>query len=230
MKDRILITGASGFIGTNLLEDLYKKGYDVLNIDFNKPKIEERNSLWENIDIIDYDKFENAVLQYDPDYIIHLAARTDLDGKTLEDYSANTVGVENLMSIIHKLKKLKKIIITSSKFVTRNGYKIKSQTDYCPHTMYGESKVVTENKVWANKPQCDWCIIRPTSIWGPWFGVPYRNFFDIVMKRMYFHIGKIKCHKTYGYVGNAIYQIEQLLFNDTSDENNKVFYIGDEPA
>ena len=50
------------------------------------------------------------------------------------------------------------------------------------------------------------------------------------MKRMYFHIGKIKCHKTYGYVGNAIYQIEQLLFNDTSDENNKVFYIGDEPA
>ena len=230
MKDRILITGVSGFIGTNLLEDLYEKGYDVLNIDFNKPKIEERNSLWENVDITDYDKFENAVLQYDPDYIIHLAARTDLDGKTLEDYSANTVGVENLMSIIHKLKKLKKIIITSSKFVTRNGYKIKSQTDYCPHTMYGESKVVTENKVWANKPQCDWCIIRPTSIWGPWFGVPYRNFFDIVMKRMYFHIGKIKCHKTYGYVGNAIYQIEQLLFNDTSDENNKVFYIGDEPA
>ena len=47
---------------------------------------------------------------------------------------------------------------------------------------------------------------------------------------MYFHIGHIKCHKTYGYIGNAIYQIEQLLFNETPDENNKVFYIGDEPA
>ena len=52
----------------------------------------------------------------------------------------------------------------------------------------------------------------------------------MVMRRMYFHIGHIKCHKTYGYIGNAIYQIEQLLFNETPDENNKVFYIGDEPA
>ena len=29
MKDKILLTGASGFIGTNLLEDLITKGYEV---------------------------------------------------------------------------------------------------------------------------------------------------------------------------------------------------------
>ena len=52
----------------------------------------------------------------------------------------------------------------------------------------------------------------------------------MVMRRMYFHIGHIKCHKTYGYIGNAVYQIEQLLFSSTPDRNNKVFYIGDEPA
>ncbi len=227
---KVLITGASGFIGTNLLEDMLEKGCEVLNIDFNEPKIKERNGVWKNIDIIEYEPFEKAVLDFNPDYIIHLAARTDLDGKTVDDYKANTVGVENLMKIVEKLPDLKKIIIASSKFVTENGYKIKDQFDYCPHTVYGESKVITEKNVWANKPHCDWCIIRPTSIWGPFFGVPYRNFFDLVMKRMYFHIGHIECHKTYGYIGNAIYQIEQLLFNETSDENNKVFYIGDEPA
>lgn len=230
MSSRILITGASGFIGTNLLEELYNKGYEILNIDICNPKIKERNKVWKNVDITDYDAFERAVLDFGPEYIVHLAARTDLDGKTLDDYSANTIGVENLMKIIHKISNLKKIIIASSKFVTRNGYKIKDQFDYCPHTVYGESKVQTEKNVWANKPECDWCIIRPTSIWGPWFGVPYRNFFDMVMKRMYFHIGHIKCHKTYGYIGNAVYQIEQLLFNETTDESNKVFYIGDEPA
>lgn len=227
---KILITGASGFIGTNLLEYFLEKDYDVLNIDFNKPKIPERQNLWKNVDIRDYDSFEKEILEFNPEYIVHLAARTDIDGKTLDDYTANTVGVENLMKIIHKLPNLKKIIIASSKFVTRNGYKIKDQFDYCPHTVYGESKVETEKRVWGNKPDCDWCIIRPTSIWGPWFGVPYRNFFDMVMKKMYFHIGNIKCHKTYGYIGNAIYQIETLLFSETRDEENKVFYLGDEPA
>ena len=226
---KILLTGASGFIGTNLAEDLIEKGYDVCNIDFKEPKLKSRKDIWKNVDITEYESFEKAVIEYNPDYIIHLAARTDLDGKSVDDYSANTVGVENLMKIIKKLPALKKIIITSSKFVTTNGYKIKDQFDYCPHTKYGESKVKTEEAVWSNKPQCDWCIIRPTSIWGPWFGVPYRNFFDIVTKHMYFHIGHIKCHKTYGYIGNSMYQIESLLFAETPDESNKVFYIGDEP-
>jgi nucleoside-diphosphate-sugar epimerase len=228
MTSKILITGASGFIGTNLLEDLIEKDYKVLNIDFNEPKIKERKNVWKNIDITDYQKFRDAVIAFNPDYIVHLAARTDLDGKTIDDYLANTLGVENMMKIVRELPNIKKIVITSSKFVTCNGYKIKDQFDYCPHTIYGKSKVITENKVWANKPQCDWCIIRPTSIWGPWFGVPYRNFFDMIMHRMYFHIGNTKCYKTYGYIGNSIYQIEKLLFTETPDENNKVFYIGDE--
>ena len=227
---KILVTGASGFIGINILEDLINRGYEVLNIDWNVPKIPEHKKVWKEIDICNYEKFRKAVSDFNPDYLLHLAARTDLDGKTLEDYAANVQGVENLMKIVHELPNLKKVVIASSKFVTRNGYQIKNQHDYCPHTKYGESKVETELRVWGNEPQCDWCIIRPTSIWGPWFGVPYRNFFDMVMRRMYFHIGHIKCHKTYGYIGNAVYQIEQLLFTETLDENNKVLYIGDEPA
>ena len=227
---KILVTGASGFIGINILEDLINRGYEVLNIDWNVPKIPEHKKVWKEIDICNYEKFRKAVSDFNPDYLLHLAARTDLDGKTLEDYAANVQGVENLMKIVHELPNLQKVVIASSKFVTRNGYQIKNQHDYCPHTKYGESKVETELRVWGNEPQCDWCIIRPTSIWGPWFGVPYRNFFDMVMRRMYFHIGHIKCHKTYGYIGNAVYQIEQLLFTETLDENNKVFYIGDEPA
>lgn len=230
MKEKIIITGASGFIGTNIMEDLLMKGYEVINFDHVKPKNLNLINLWENLDIRDYEKFRLAVLAFRPDYILHLAARTDLKGKNLEDYDSNIIGVENLMKIVYELPKLKKIIITSSKFVTRNGYKIKDQFDYCPHTIYGESKVETEKIVWKSTPQCDWCIIRPTSIWGPWFGVPYRDFFDLVMRGMFFHIGHIKCNKTYGYIGNAVYQIEQLLFNATLDQKNKVFYIGDEPA
>ena len=114
MSEKILLTGASGFIGTNLLEDLLAKGYEVKNLDWNEPKIPARKNLWENVNIINYEDFEKAVVGFNPDYIVHLAARTDLDGKTLEDYDQNITGVENLMKIIHKLPNLKKIIITST--------------------------------------------------------------------------------------------------------------------
>ena len=169
------------------------------------------------------------VISFSPDYIIHLAARTDLNGKSINDYSANTAGVSNLMKIIHELPNLKKLIVTSSMLVCHTGYYPKDQFDYAPNTLYGESKVETERIVWDNKPQCDWAIIRPTSIWGPWFGVPYRNFFDMVISRKYFHIGRKSCTKTYGYIGNAVYQIEQILFHETLNEDQKVFYIGDNP-
>ena len=225
---KVLITGGSGFIGTNLLLFLIEK-YEILNIDIRESNLTELQKYTSIVDITNYENFRNVVIGFSPDYIIHLAARTDLNGKFIYDYSANTVGVSNLMKIIHELPKLKKLIVTSSMLVCHTGYYPKNQFDYAPNTLYGESKVETEKILWDNKPQCDWAIIRPTSIWGPWFGVPYRNFFDMVISRKYFHIGRKSCTKTYGYVGNAVYQIEQILFHETLNEDQKVFYIGDNP-
>ncbi|ADV44133.1 NAD(P)-dependent oxidoreductase [Bacteroides helcogenes] len=225
---KILIIGSSGFIGTNVVL-AFKDRFDILCIDLQPPKVKVLNDVWIKVDITDLKAFRQVVVESNPDYILHLAARTDLDGRELGDYAANIVGVRNLMKIASELTSLRKIVITSSMLVCHTGYYPKNQFDYAPSTMYGESKVETENAVWNNKPQCDWAIIRPTSIWGPWFGVPYRNFFDMVMSHCYFHIGRKSCTKTYGYVGNAVYQIEQILFNETRDENRKVFYIGDNP-
>lgn len=225
--EKILVTGGSGFIGTNLVEFFFERRYCVLNIDIEEPKKSEYNFNWKKIDITDKVAFENAVVEFQPDYIVHLAARTDLNGKSIEDYAANTVGVENLMHIIKKLPDLKKVIVAASMLVCSLGYQPKHQRDYHPTTFYGESKVITENIVWGNKPKCDWAIIRPTSIWGPWFGEPYRNFFDMVKSKHYFHIGHKSCTKTYGYIGNAVYQIKSLLFTDTYSEDKKTFYIGD---
>ena len=185
---KILITGASGFIGTNLLESL-RKDFNVINVDFRAPRNKEHIGYWQDVDIVDFNSLYKVATDFNPDYIVHLAARTDLDGKTLEDYNANTIGVENVLKVASELPNLKKIIITSSMLVCKAGYMPKTQSDYNPTTVYGESKVRTEQITWNNPPRCDWAIVRPTSIWGPWFGVPYRNFFDMVRSRMYFHIG-----------------------------------------
>ncbi len=226
---KVIITGASGFIGTNLL-DYLKERYEVLNIDNTQPLNADQRDYWRQVDITNLNALETVICDYNPDYIVHLAARTDLHGKCVDDYAANSVGVENILKVAAKLHNLKKIIITSSMLVCYTGYIPKNQFDYAPTTIYGESKVLTEKIVWDNKPQCDWAIVRPSSIWGPWFGDPYKNFFDMVMAKRYFHVGRRSCTKTYGYVENVVYQIERILFADTTDENNKVFYLGDTTA
>ena len=192
---KVLITGSSGFIGTNVVL-AFKDRFDILCIDLQPPKIKSLEDVWIKVDITDLKAFRQAVVEFNPDYILHLAARTDLDGRELGDYAANIVGVCNLMKIANELFSLKKIVITSSMLVCHAGYYPQNQFDYAPKTIYGESKVETEKAVWANKPMCDWAIIRPTSIWGPWFGVPYRNFFDMVLKHRYIHIGHRSCTKT----------------------------------
>lgn len=224
---KYVVTGGSGFIGTNLISDLLKQGNEVLSIDIQNPKLSEQQSIFKKIDLLDDENLEKAVLEFNPDYVIHLGARTDLNGKTLEEYDANIQGVKNLLQILEKLPSLKRVIFASSMYVCRPGYSPKNYDDYQPHTIYGQSKVMTEKIIKEANPEYEWTIIRPTSIWGPYFGEPYNLFFKIVLGRKYFHMGAKACKKTYGYIDNFNYQLKTFLNADASLVNKKVFYLGD---
>ena len=223
----ILITGASGFIGTNLLQYYIEKKYNVLNLDFNMPQNIELKRYWQNIDITKYIELENAILQFSPHYIIHLAARTDLKGKNINDYDSNTIGTQNLIRILNQTPSVKRVIFTSSMLVCKPGYIPNHKTDFAPSTIYGESKVLMEKIIRESAHNYEWVIVRPTSIWGPGFGEPYRNFFDMVISKRYFHIGEKSCTKTYGFVENLIYQIDSILNAPVEQIQGNVFYLGD---
>ena len=222
---KLLITGGTGFIGSNLVKYYLDNDQNILIVDLKIPSYKIDDNIWIKADIRNYNQLEPIIINFNPDYIIHLAARTDLDGKTLDDYSSNTLGTQNLLKISDKLTNLKRVIFTSSMLVCRPGYIPTNEFDYAPSTVYGESKVEMEKIIREHNPKYSWCIIRPTSIWGPGFGVPYRNFFDMIINRRYVHFGK-ETTKTYGYIGNAIYQINAILNTDSSIEK-QVFYIGD---
>lgn len=228
---RILITGGSGFIGTNLVNTLRgNKDIELLNIDIAKPKIGEHAGIWRQTDLRDKASLTDAVKDFSPDYVIHLAARTDLNGKTLQDYDANMSGVSNLLDALDASASVKRAVFASSMYVCEPGYMPLNFEDYKPHTLYGESKVETERRIKERNPEYTWSIIRPTSIWGPWFGEPYDKFFHIVLNHMYFHMGKRACRKTYGYVDNAVYQIMSILRADADAVNRQVYYLGDYEA
>jgi len=228
---KILITGGSGFIGTNLIEHITKDGAEsLLNLDIHAPKINAHNRFWKHLDIRNNEELRQAIVEYKPEIVIHLAARTDLRGAKLCDYDANMNGVSNLLRALDEAGSVQRAVFASSMYVCEPGYIPQNFDDYAPHTLYGESKVETEKRIKKANPLYTWSIIRPTSIWGPWFGEPYNNFFRVVMKRMYFHLGRKACRKTYGYIDNAVYQIESILKADAENVNGNVYYIGDYEA
>lgn len=226
LNNKIIITGGSGFIGINLIEELLEKNFEVLNIDVKPPTKLSHIKHYQHSDINNYELFYQKVLDFKPQFVIHLAARTDLNGTNIASYKTNILGTQNLIACLNNIPSIKKVIYTSTMLVCKAGHQPDSETDYCPDTVYGESKVLMEQLIREAKHNyADWVIIRPTSIWGPWFSKPYRDFFDMVKKNIFLDIGIKSATKTYGYVENSTFQIiEILLSNKTS---GSTYYIGD---
>ena len=223
--NKFLVTGSSGFIGTNLINRLKVLGSQVLGIDKKEP-IASNTDVHQNCDLNDYLTLQKIIKDYQPTIIIHLAARTDLDGTCLADYKDNTEAVDNLCKAIIEGGSCQKVLFASSMLVCVAGYVPKNRTDYCPSTIYGESKVITENIINSYVEKLpSHTIFRPTSIWGTYFKEPYRNFFDMVLAQRFIRIGSCSAKKTYGYVENSCNQILSLSSYEDSDD---VYYIGDE--
>ncbi len=227
---KILITGGSGFIGTNLAQYYLDLGFEISNVDIRSPKNVNHVPFWQDVDILNFDHFRNALEGFIPDYVIHLAARTDLDEtKDIDGYKVNIQGVRNLMEICKEFKSINRVVIASSMLVCKLGYIPSNIDDYLPSTLYGESKVLTE-KITKEYEEINWVLVRPTSIWGPWFGAPYNGFFKLVRSGRYLNLSrKNAAIKTYGYVQNTCRQIHALMLSNNTDVRHNYFYLGDNP-
>ena len=226
---RILITGGSGFIGTNLISSLISDGHIVSNIDNRVPRNPNYSSTWSKSDIRDKISLRKNIFQFKPEFLIHLAARTDLDGTSIDDYDSNTLGIQNIIDVCLTCPSIERIIFSSTRLVCKIGYLPSSDNDYTPSTIYGESKVLGEKviKTSARKARWTWCIVRPTSIWGPWFDIPYRTFFDSVISGRYIHPKGVRIVKSFGYVGNTTFQLDKLLKAPDKLVDRKTFYLAD---
>lgn len=225
MKKRILVTGGSGFIGTNIIE-YYKDDFEVLSIDSKAPRNKAHIQFWKEVDILDEVLTGSVFKEFQPHYVFHMGARTDLDGKTLKDYDANIQGVKNIIKASSFCKSLEKIIFASSRLVCEIGYSPKNEFDYKPSTIYGESKIIGEKIVReSNELTANWVIVRPTSLWGPWFDIPYKSFFDSINKKVYVHPKGLEIHKKFGYVQNCVHIMDKLLYD--KELNGQTIYLSD---
>lgn len=224
---RLLVTGGSGFIGTNVVEEFVGRGCPVLSLDVAAPRISTHLLHWKKVDLLNPSELGPVVEAFRPTHVLHLAARTDLKGKTPADYALNTIGTRNLIEALRGQRAVERVLFTSSMLVCKPGYIPRDDLDFSHVTPYGQSKAEMELGIRAEALPYTWCILRPTSIWGPWFGPPYKDFFDRVISRRMYNIRGRSCVKTYGFVLNAVFQIGKLL--STREGHGAVFYIGDQP-
>ena len=227
-KIKLCITGGSGFIGTTAMNWALSK-YETINFDIRPPKILEHQHHWKFVDIRDAESLTEALIEFKPTHILHLAAMTGMDIHDMSFFDANTKGVANLIRATQELSSLQRILFTSSLLVCPNGYVPSSNAEYDPPNLYGESKVIGEKLVRDSKMPCSWVIVRPTSIWGPWFEHSYSTFFKVIDRGWYVQPGQQPIIKPLSFVGNTVHMMQQLLQHPNDTVNGGTYYLGDYP-
>jgi dihydroflavonol-4-reductase len=168
---KALVTGATGFIGSHLVELLLRKKYDVRCL-LRKTS----STVWLKDLPLDYvygDLFDEAALAgavRGIDYVYHSAGVTK--AKTSDGYyQGNTTGTKNLLEAVRKNNPgLKRFVqISSQAAVGPSETKTPIGEDSPPHpiTTYGKSKWKAEEECLAAAAHFPVTIVRPPAVYGP---------------------------------------------------------------
>ena len=186
---KILVTGATGFIGRNLVSKLVEKQYEVTAL---VRKTSDVNGLPQEIrlvegDLLDLISLTNAVVG--AEMVIHLAALFDFYPKDVGLlYRVNVDGTRNLVNAC-KNASVKRFIYCSTSETTGmvKNPPATEDAELLPMYDYGKSKILAENEVreGAGSGGFEYIILRPVGITGPGeFYLGYETYNAIARKEI----------------------------------------------
>jgi nucleoside-diphosphate-sugar epimerase len=225
---KVLVTGATGFIGSHLVESLLQKGMQVrcllrkesdlkwlrnLPVEVAHGDCRDRTSLGQAVKVVDQ--------------VFHLAGVTKAIKKETY-FEVNAFGTENLIySCLENNRHLQKFIYLSSQAASGpslNGSK-KRETDRSePVSPYGESKRMGEELALAHAHELPLLILRPSAVYGPRDKDVYA-FFKCLSKRMKPCLAGWDQHLNLCYVQDIVQAI--LLAAEAQTKSGEMFFLSD---
>lgn len=168
---KAFVTGATGFIGSHLVDSLLREGFDVICLARGSSSLRYIEGL--NVKLVEgdccrADSLYEAVSS--SDYIFHIAGLTKTKSQT-DFNNVNVLGTETLLkAVLKKGHIIKRFFYLSSLAATgpsRNGVPLKEDCEPMPVSIYGRSKYEAEKLVYNHRNELPVTIIRPPAVYGP---------------------------------------------------------------
>jgi len=212
----ILITGATGFIGSHLCKALTRKGYNVFGISLSKENqrinklLKEKNFHLQKGDILQIEPIEKIIRDNNIKVIFHLAARLpgddDLDNPSLIS-DVNIKGTLNLLKSAY-LNGVDKFIYVSTMSVYSEPPEylpVDENHPTKPSTIYGISKLAGELYCGAYSEKMKITVLRYGGVYG---------------------IGQDEHYAAYRFVNQALNNEPIMIYGDGS-QTSDFTYIED---
>ena len=198
----IFLTGASGFVGKEILKRLLEKDYNVFALirDEKKLNITHENLTLVNGDILKVDTYKNALSNCDA--IINLVGIIrEYPKRGITFYKLHFEATKNLVDLAKQFH-IKRFIQMSANGTRENAV-----------SNYHKTKYMAENYV--IKSDLDYTIFRPSVVYGP--GDEFINMLNSMMKRTflftYFGDGGYKMQPV------SVYEVAELFVNAIENRN-----------
>lgn len=228
---KLLITGASGFIGGFLVEEALRKNYEVfaaIRKKSNTEHLKDSRIKFIGLDLSDIDLLNRQLFEAPYfDYVIHNAGITKAIKKEVY-FETNYTNTRNLIDVLLCLRKVpEKFIYISSLAAYGPGDEkllsvIKSSDVPKPITSYGESKLLSE-KYLMSLSDFPFLIMRPTAVYGPREKDLF-TLFKMINKNIELFIGYKEQHLTFIFVRDLV---KVIFLAMESNQMNKGYFVSD---
>ena len=175
--DRILITGASGFIGSFIVEEALNRGMEVwcaVRKTTNRKYLTDHRINFIELNLGDVEQMVGAIGDMTFDYVVHAAGATKCINP--EDFfRVNTEGTKNLVNALRRTTMMRAplfMVYLSSLSIFGAIREELPHRDILdtdtpqPNTAYGRSKLKTEEWL-REQTDLHYVILRPTGVYGP---------------------------------------------------------------